>query len=129
MAATRAGSGGQRPRRGFRVALVMTTFRCPRGIRRVITPGLAAASGDMDETPPPPDHDEQERIHREADAIDVNQYRKRSRALKAIGLGAALAGAVWLVLIMLDSRRNPCQRVRDHFCKADPAGPQCQSYD
>jgi hypothetical protein len=81
----------------------------------------------MDETPSPPD-DEQERIHREADAIDVYQYRKRSRALKAIGVGAALAGAVWLVLIMVDSRRNPCERVRDHFCKADPSSPQCQTY-
>jgi len=31
--------------------------------------------------------------------------------------------------IMLDSRRNPCQRVRDHFCKTDPGGPQCHSYE
>ena len=48
--------------------------------------------------------------------------------LKAIGLGAAMAGLVWLVLIMLDSRRNPCERVRDHFCGREPAGTNCQMY-
>jgi hypothetical protein len=77
----------------------------------------------MDETP-----EELEQIRREADQIDVHQYRNRLRILKAIGLGAALAGLTWLVLIMVDSRRNPCERVRDYFCKADPASPQCQSY-
>ena len=49
----------------------------------------------MDETP-----EELERIRREADAIDVHQYQKRFRALKAVGLGAAAAGVVWLVLIL-----------------------------
>ena len=84
----------------------------------------------MDEPEHPQQQDdEQERIQREADAIDVHQYRNRFRVLKAIGLGAAGAGVVWLVLLMVDSRRNPCQRVRDHFCKADPASPQCQSYE
>ena len=39
-----------------------------------------------------------------------------------------MAGLVWLVLIMYDSKRNPCERVRDHFCKQDPAGLQCKSY-
>jgi hypothetical protein len=68
-------------------------------------------------------------IQREADAIDVHQYRKRFRTLKAIVLGAALAGLTWLVMIMVDSRRNPCERVRDYFCKGDPASPQCQSYE
>jgi hypothetical protein len=77
----------------------------------------------MDETP-----EELERIRREAAEIDVNQYRKRSRALKAVALGAAGAGLVWLVLIMLDSRRNPCERLRDHFCKHDPASVACASY-
>ena len=70
----------------------------------------------MDESP-----EELEQIRREASAIDVHQYRKRFRTLKAIAVGAALAGLTWLVLIMVDSRRNPCQRVRDYFCKADPA--------
>ena len=77
----------------------------------------------MDETP-----EELEQIRREAEQIDVHQYRKRFRVFKAVGLGAALAGVVWLVLVMVDARRNPCQRVRDHFCKADPVSPQCLSY-
>jgi hypothetical protein len=77
----------------------------------------------MDETP-----EELEQIRREAAEIDVHQYRKRFRTIKAILVGAGLAGLTWLVLTMVDSRRNPCQRVRDHFCKATPASPQCESY-
>jgi hypothetical protein len=73
----------------------------------------------MDETP-----EELEQIRREADQIDVHQYKKRFRALAAVGLGSLAAGAVWLVLVMMDSRRNPC----DHFCKQDPAGMQCKTY-
>ena len=75
----------------------------------------------MDETP-----EELEEIRREADKIDVYRYKKRFRALAAAGLGAVMAGLVWLVLVMLDSRRNPCERVRDHFCKKDPAGTACK---
>jgi hypothetical protein len=77
----------------------------------------------MYETP-----EELEAIKREADNIDVYRYRNRFRALRAIGVGAAMAGLVWLVLAMLDGRRNPCERVRDHFCKKDAAGLQCKSY-
>ena len=77
----------------------------------------------MDETP-----EELEQIRREADQIDVNQYKKRFRVLKAIGLGALLAGAVDLAYFMVIARRNPCERVRDHFCKQDPKGMQCQTY-
>jgi hypothetical protein len=71
---------------------------------------------------------EQRRIEAEANAIDIHQYRRRFRTIKAILLGAALAGLTWLAMIMIDSKRNPCQRVRDHFCKADPASVQCTSY-
>ncbi|HEY4188203.1 MAG TPA: hypothetical protein VGP07_24225 [Polyangia bacterium] len=79
----------------------------------------------MDETP-----EELETIRAEAAAIDIHQYQKRFRALKAIGLGAAGAGLVWLVMIMIDSRRNPCDRVRDHFCKSEgKAGISCRMYD
>jgi hypothetical protein len=77
----------------------------------------------MDETP-----EELEQIRRDAERIDVHQYRNRFRVLRAIAVGAALAGLTWLILIMLDSGRNPCERVRDHFCKSDPAGVQCQTY-
>ncbi len=79
----------------------------------------------MDETP-----EELETIRAEAAAIDVHQYQKRFRALKAVGLGGAAAGLVWLVLIMLDSGRNPCERVRDHFCKREGSSSvNCRMYD
>ena len=77
----------------------------------------------MDETP-----EELEQIRREADAIDVYKYRRRFRALKAVALGAFMAGLVWVALWMVDSRKNPCERVRDHFCRQDPNGLQCKSY-
>lgn len=79
----------------------------------------------MDETP-----EELERIRREADAIDIHRYQKRFRALKAIGLGAAGAGLVWLVMIMVDSRRNPCERVREHLCRQQGrASLECRMYE
>ena len=78
----------------------------------------------MDETP-----EELEQIRRDADGIDVHQYKKRFRALKAVGLGALGAGAVWLGLIMFDSRRNPCERVRDYLCRQDPQGQACKMYE
>lgn len=77
----------------------------------------------MDETP-----EELEQIRREAEEIDVHHYRKRFRTIKAILLGAAMAGLTWLVMIMADSRRNPCERVRNYFCKQDPASSECKSY-
>ncbi|MES1206047.1 MAG: hypothetical protein ABUS79_08935 [Pseudomonadota bacterium] len=78
----------------------------------------------MDKTP-----EERAQIERDADAVDVHRYQKRFRAMKAIGLGAAGAGLVWLVLIMLDSRRNPCERVRAHFCQQQgSAGLDCRMY-
>jgi hypothetical protein len=78
----------------------------------------------MDETP-----EEIAQIRREAAAIDVHRYQKRFRAMKAIGFGAGGAGLVWLALIMFDSRRNPCERVRAHFCRQQGAsGVDCQMY-
>lgn len=78
----------------------------------------------MDETP-----EELEQIRREAEQIDVHQYRRRFRTLKAILLGAALAGLTWLGMVLVDSQRNPCQRVRNYLCKSEPAGAPCRSYD
>jgi hypothetical protein len=69
----------------------------------------------MDETP-----EQLEQIRREADQIDVNQYRKRFRALKAVALGAAGAGLVWLALIMLDSRRNPANACATTSARRSP---------
>ena len=78
----------------------------------------------MDETP-----EELEQIRREDHAIDVHQYRKRFRFLGALALGAAMAGLVALIMWMVDAKRNPCERVRDHFCKQDPAGIACKIYN
>jgi hypothetical protein len=78
----------------------------------------------MDETP-----EELEQIRREAEQIDVYRYRKRFRALGAVALGAALAGLVALVMKMVDDRRNPCERVRNHVCAQDPKGSACKNYE
>jgi len=85
---------------------------------------IASSAGQrMDETP-----EELEQIRRDADAIDVYRYRRRFRFLAALGLGAVMAGMVWLVLVMVDSKRDPCERVRAHFCAQDPQGLPCKSY-
>lgn len=81
----------------------------------------------MEETPEEPE--DIDRIQREADAIDVHRYQKRFRLMKAIGFGAGGAGLVWLILVMFDSRRNPCERVRVHFCRNEGAsGANCLMY-
>jgi hypothetical protein len=77
----------------------------------------------MDETP-----EQLEQIRREADEIDVHRYSKRFRAMKAIALGAFAAGVVSLGMWMLDSRRNPCERMRDYYCKQDAKSLSCTSY-
>jgi len=77
----------------------------------------------MDETP-----EELEQIRREAEQIDVYKYRRRFRALKAVALGAFMAGLVGLILWMVDSRKNPCEQVLSYFCHQDPKGVQCRSY-
>jgi hypothetical protein len=78
----------------------------------------------MDETP-----EELEQIRREADLIDPNQYRKRGRVIKAIAFGALGAAVFWGALELTDRAKNPCQRVRDHFCRQDAKSPYCASYD
>ena len=78
----------------------------------------------MDETP-----EELEQIRREAEQIDVYRYKKRFRALAAVGLGSLAAGVVWVALIMFDSRKNPCEKVRNYFCHKDPSSMQCKTYD
>ncbi|HVU51327.1 MAG TPA: hypothetical protein VHL80_11605 [Polyangia bacterium] len=64
----------------------------------------------------------------DADGVDIYKYRRRFRLLKAVLLGAALAGLVSIIMAMIDGKRNPCERVRDYQCKRDPAGLQCKSY-
>jgi hypothetical protein len=78
----------------------------------------------MDETP-----EELEQIRREAAAIDPYQYRRRRRLMAAVALGAFGALLSWGVLELADRRRNPCQRVSDHFCQGDKsASRDCAIY-
>lgn len=78
----------------------------------------------MDETP-----EELEQIRREAEQIDIHHYRRRFRTLKAILLGAGLAGLTWLGLALYDGARNPCGVVRNYYCKKEPGGVNCHRYD
>jgi hypothetical protein len=75
---------------------------------------------DMDE--------ELARVRREADGVDIYKYRRRFRFLKAVVLGAALAGLVSLIMAMLDGKKNPCELVQHYVCQKDPNGLQCKSY-
>jgi hypothetical protein len=68
------------------------------------------------------------RVRREADGVDVYRYRRRYRVLKAILLGAALAGLTSLIFAMVDGRKNPCELVRTYLCQKDPASMPCKSY-
>jgi hypothetical protein len=77
----------------------------------------------MDETP-----EELDEIRREADQIDPYQYRRRQRRLAAIGVGALAATLVWGVLALMDSRRNPCERLRNHHCAQAPDSTECKTY-
>jgi hypothetical protein len=72
---------------------------------------------------------EWQQLQREANAIDPNQYRRRNRILAAIGTGALGAGLVWAVLAMTEAARNPCQRLRNFYCKQDARSMNCGSYD
>jgi len=67
-------------------------------------------------------------LRREANAIDPQRYRKRGRLLAAAGVGALGAGVVWVVMAMTTSARNPCNRLRDHFCGAG-ASSNCAIYE
>ena len=78
----------------------------------------------MDETP-----EELEQIKREAAAIDPYQYRKKRRLMAAVALGALGAGLVWGTLELIDRARNPCIRLRDHFCHQTPGGAACSTYE
>lgn len=78
----------------------------------------------MDESP-----EELERIRQEAGEIDVYRYRRRRRGFYAVLLGAVMAGAVWLVMEMVDKRRNPCERVRNYYCRLDSGSLNCSTYE
>jgi hypothetical protein len=77
----------------------------------------------MDETP-----EELEQIRREAAQIDPYRYRKRNRALLAVAVGGLMAGLVTLGWEAFTQARNPCDRVRKHYCAHDARSLECQSY-
>jgi hypothetical protein len=69
----------------------------------------------------------------DAEAIDPRvdpwRARRRKRTLAAILLGGLLAGVFWVVVIAVESARNPCKRVRDYLCAGKPGSFECTSYE
>jgi hypothetical protein len=77
----------------------------------------------MDETP-----EELEQIRREAAAIDPHKYRRRYRVLMTLVALAFCTGVAWVAIRMAVASRNPCQRVRDYYCRKAPDPAKCNSY-
>jgi hypothetical protein len=73
--------------------------------------------------------EELERFRHQPGDFDPARHRRRNRLLVAIGVGALGAGLVFVVLTAFDQARNPCQRVRDHFCGLNPQSAPCKSYE
>ncbi len=78
----------------------------------------------MDETP-----EELEQIRREAEAIDPNKYRRRHRRIMLVLAAVFCAAVVWVAIRMATASRNPCERIRDHYCRKAPVdAAKCASY-
>jgi hypothetical protein len=77
----------------------------------------------MDETP-----EELEAIRREAEAIDPHKYRRRYRRLMALAAALFFGAIGWVVVRMAVASRNPCERVRDHYCRKAVDAVQCNAY-
>ena len=78
----------------------------------------------MDETP-----EELEQIRREAETIDPHKYRRRYRWTVGVLALAFCSAVVWVAIHMAVASRNPCERVRDYFCKKNLTDPvKCNSY-
>ncbi len=79
----------------------------------------------MDESP-----EELEEIRREAATIDPQKYGRRYRRMMALLAAVFCTAVVWVAVRMAVASRNPCERVRDYFCrKAVPLDPdKCNSY-
>jgi len=77
----------------------------------------------MDESP-----EELDEIRREAAEIDPYRYRRLRRRMITALVFAAGAGVCWLAVTMALASRNPCERVRDHFCRHSPDPARCASY-
>ena len=78
----------------------------------------------MDETP-----EELEQIRREAAEIDPYRYRRHRRWMITALIFAAGAGVCWLAITMASAGRNPCERVRDHYCRHAKDQAKCASYE
>ena len=77
----------------------------------------------MDETP-----EELDQIRREAATIDPHKYRRRYRLIMALLAVAFCAAVSWVAIRMAVASRNPCERVRDYFCKKALDVTKCDSY-
>ena len=77
----------------------------------------------MDETP-----EELEQIRREAEAIDPHKYRRRYRLTLGVLAVVFCSAVVWVAVRMAVASRNPCERVRDYFCRRAFDGAKCNSY-
>jgi hypothetical protein len=77
----------------------------------------------MDETP-----EELDQIRREAETIDPRKYRRRYRLTMAVLAVAFCTAVLWVAVRMAVASRNPCERVRDYFCKKALDVTKCNSY-
>jgi hypothetical protein len=78
----------------------------------------------MDETP-----EELAQIREEAAQIDPYRYRRRMRRIVAVVVFLAGAGVCWLAVTMAMAGRNPCERVREHYCRHAPDQARCASFE
>jgi hypothetical protein len=78
----------------------------------------------MDETP-----EELAQIRHEAAEIDPYRYRRHRRWLITVLIFAAGAGVCLLAIKMASAGRNPCERVRDHYCRHAVDRAKCASYE
>jgi hypothetical protein len=77
----------------------------------------------MDETP-----EELAQIRVEAEAIDPHKYRRRYRLWMTVVAVAFCGTVVFVALKMSVASRNPCERVRNHFCVQAPDAVKCNVY-
>jgi len=78
----------------------------------------------MDESP-----EELEQIRREAETINPHKYRRRYRITMTLLAVAFCTAVVWVAIRMAEASRNPCERVRDYFCKTALVDVEkCNSY-
>jgi hypothetical protein len=77
----------------------------------------------MDETP-----EELAQIVRDAERIDVNKYRRRYRLTVGVLIVGFCIATTWVAVRLARESRNPCERVRDYYCRKAPDRLKCDSY-